>query len=364
MAEALAAPEPEPAVPPRPGRPRRALRRLGLALAVALGLLILVLLVGGLWLRSRVKASLPQLSGERAIPGLSAPVTVERDALGVPTIRAESRADAARALGFLHGQERFFQMDLMRRSSAGELAEIVGPAVVEADRANRIHRFRAGARRVMERASPEEREILAGYADGVNAGLSSLGEKPFEYLLLRADPAPWKPEDSLLAVFAMFMDLQDQDGSGESDLGILQDRLPPEMFAFLTPPGTEWDAPIVGEPFAALPIPGPEVFDLRKAPAPRRLPKAAAIRRFQEEEEELAVGSNNWAVAGTHTADGRALLADDMHLGIRVPNTWYRVSIVRPDGAGGSIRVTGVTLPGTPLVAVGSNGHVAWGFTN
>lgn len=364
MAEALAAPEPEPAVPPRPGRPRRALRRLGLALAVALGLLILVLLVGGLWLRSRVKASLPQLSGERVIPGLSAPVTVERDELGVPTIRAESRADAARALGFLHGQERFFQMDLMRRSSAGELAEIVGPAVVEADRANRIHRFRAGARRVMERASPEEREILAGYADGVNAGLSSLGEKPFEYLLLRADPAPWKPEDSLLAVFAMFMDLQDQDGSGESDLGILQDRLPPEMFAFLTPPGTEWDAPIVGEPFAALPIPGPEVFDLRKAPAPRRLPKAAAIRRFQEEEEELAVGSNNWAVAGTHTADGRALLADDMHLGIRVPNTWYRVSIVRPDGAGGSIRVTGVTLPGTPLVAVGSNGHVAWGFTN
>lgn len=364
MAQPLAVSPSAAPPPPRPGRPRRFLRRLGLALAAVLGLLVLVLLIGGLWFRGRVKASLPQLSGERAVPGLSAPVTVERDALGVPTIRAASRVDATRVLGFLHGQDRFFQMDLLRRSSAGELAEIVGPAVVEVDRANRIHRFRAVAQRVVERASPEERELLAAYADGVNAGLSSLGEKPFEYFLLRTEPAPWKPEDSILAVFAMFMDLHDGDGSRESELGLLHDTLPPEMFAFLAPPGTEWDAPIVGEPFAALPIPGPEVFDLRKAPATRSLPKAAAFHRLEEADEEFAVGSNNWAVAGTHTADGRALLADDMHLGISVPNTWYRVSIVRPDGAGGSIRVTGVTLPGTPLVAVGSNGHVAWGFTN
>lgn len=364
MAEALAAPAP--AVPPRLGRLRRVLRRLGLALAVVLGLLILVLLTGGLWLRSRVAASLPQLSGERAVPGLSAPVTVERDALGVPTIRAGSREDATRALGFLHGQERFFQMDLLRRIAAGELAEILGPEWVWADRAFRIHRFRAVARRVMERVSPEERALLAAYADGVNAGLSSLGEKPFEYLFLQTDPAPWTPEDSILVVHAMFIDLQEENGDGESALGLLHDTVPPEMFAFLAPPGTEWDAPIVGEPFAAPPIPGPEVFDLRKAPAPRRQPKAAKLRRhhFEEEDEQLAVGSNNWAVAGTHTADGRALLANDMHLGIRVPNTWYRVSIVRPDGAGGSIRVTGVTLPGMPLVAVGSNGHVAWGFSN
>src|SRR5690348_13631748 len=180
MAEALAAPPP--AAPPRLERPRRALRRLGRALAILLGVLILVLLIGGLWLRSRVKASVPQLAGEQAVPGLSAPVTVERDALGVPTIRAESRMDAARALGFLHGQERFFQMDLLRKSAAGELAEIVGPAVLEVDRANRIHRFRAVAQRVIERASPEERALVAAYADGVNAGLSALGEKPFEYL--------------------------------------------------------------------------------------------------------------------------------------------------------------------------------------
>lgn len=357
------APVPMPSAVPRPRPSRRILRRLAMVLAVALGLLILVLLTGGLWLRSRVEASLPQLSGEWTIPGLSSPVTVERDALGVPTIRAASRADAARALGFLHGQERFFQMDLLRRSAAGELAEIVGPAVVDADRATRVHRFRAVARRVVERASPEERQVFAAYTDGVNAGLASLGEKPFEYLLLQTGPAPWRPEDSILAVYAMFMDLHDEDGSGESDLGMLQDTVPPEMFAFLAPPGTEWDAPIVGEPFAAPEIPGPEVFDLRKAPAPRALPKAATFRHF-EEDDEFAVGSNNWAVAGTHTADGRALLADDMHLGIRVPNIWYRASIVRPDGQGGEVRMTGVTLPGTPFITVGSNGHVAWGFTN
>lgn len=363
MAEAL--PAPAPAAAPRPRPPRRILRRLAVVLAVMVGLLILVALAGGLWLRGRVEASLPQLSGERAVGGLSAPVTVERDALGVPTIRAANRADAARALGFLHAQERFFQMDLLRRSAAGELAEIVGPPALDGDRASRVHRFRTVARRVVERASPQDRQILAAYTEGVNAGLSALGERPFEYVLLRIDPAPWRPEDSILAVFAMFIDLHDEDGSDESDLGILHDTLPPEMFAFLAPPGTEWDAPIVGEPFAAPAIPGPEVFDLRKAPAPRTLPKAAALRRLlQEEDEELAVGSNNWAVAGTHTADGRALLADDMHLGIRVPNTWYRASIVRPDGRGGSLRLTGVTLPGTPLVVVGSNGHVSWGFTN
>ena len=333
-------------------------------LAVLAGLLILAILIGGLWLHGRLTASLPQLDGERRIAGLAAPVEVERDGLGVPTIRAANRVDAARALGFLHAQDRFFQMDLLRRQAAGELAEIVGPAVVKVDRRHRVHRFRERARQVLAAASPEARALLTAYAEGANAGLSALGGKPFEYLLLRADPAPWRPEDSILAVYAMFFELNDETGRRESALGVLRDTLPPQMFAFLSPAGTEWDAPVVGPAFATPLIPGPEVFDLRRRPAP---PRAAALRLPEERHEEEAVGSigsNNWAVAGAHTADGHALLANDMHLGIRVPNTWYRASIVRPDGAGGSLRITGVTLPGTPLVAVGSNGHVAWGFTN
>ncbi|HEY0511813.1 MAG TPA: penicillin acylase family protein [Thermoanaerobaculia bacterium] len=358
MAEAL--PVPTPVAIPRSRR--SAGSRILRALALLVGLLALVILLGGLWLRGRLRASLPQLDGERRIAGLSAPVEIERDGLGVPTIHAANREDSARAMGFLHAQDRFFQMDLLRRQAAGELAEIIGPAVVKTDRQHRVHRFRERARQVLAMSSPEDRALLAAYAEGVNAGLHALDGKPFEYLMLRADPAPWRPEDSILAVYAMFFELNDGTGRRESALGVLRDTLPKPMFDFLSPVGTEWDAPVVGPAFATPPIPGPEVFDLRRRAA---LPKAAAFRLPERNrEEESVAGSNNWAVAGAHTADGHALLANDMHLGIRVPNTWYRASIARPDGAGGFLRITGVTLPGTPTMVVGSNGHVAWGFTN
>jgi penicillin amidase len=346
--------------------PRARRRRLWLRILLALVVLIvLVVLAGWLWLRGRLEASLPRLDGDRRIAGLSAPVEIERDDLGVPTIRAANRLDTARALGFVHAQDRFFQMDLMRRQAAGELAEIIGPAVVKVDRRHRLHRFRERARQVLAASPPGERALLAAYADGVNSGLSTLGEKPFEYLALRVDPAPWRPEDSILAVYAMFFELNDDTGRRESALGALRDTLPGPMFDLLASPGTEWDAPLVGPAYETPPIPGPEVFDLRKRPA---LPKAASLASPEGAGDgdlaAAAAGSNNWAVAGTHTADGHALLANDMHLGIRVPNIWYRASMVRPDGAGGSLRVTGVTLPGTPTLVVGSNGHVAWGFTN
>ncbi|HEX4494435.1 MAG TPA: penicillin acylase family protein [Thermoanaerobaculia bacterium] len=345
----------------RSRRRRRPVLRALLALAV---LLVLIVLAAGIWVHGRLTASLPQLDGRGRIAGLAAAVDVERDALGVPTIRAANRLDAARALGFLHAQDRYFQMDLLRRQAAGELAEIVGPAVVKVDRRHRVHRFRERARAVLAASSPADRALFAAYAEGVNAGLSALGGKPFEYLLLRADPLPWRPEDSLLALYAMFFELNDDTGRRESSLGLLHDTLPGPMYELLAAPGTEWDAPLLGPPFATPPLPGPDVFDLRKRPAPA---KAASLRPMLENDEELAeatAGSNNWAVAGSHTADGHALLANDMHLGIRVPNTWYRASLIRPDGRGGMLRITGVTLPGTPTFAVGSNGHVAWGFTN
>jgi penicillin amidase len=365
MAEALTSPSPAP-TPPPPARRRG--RRVLRALLLLLGVLVLVLAAGALLIRSEVKASLPQLDGELKLAGLAAPVGVERDALGVPTIRAASRVDAARALGFLHAQDRFFQMDLLRRSAAGELSALFGALAIDTDKSTRVHRFRHVASRVLARATAEEREIFTAYAAGVNAGLAALGEKPWEYLVLRTEPAPWVPEDTVLVVHAMFIDLQGGEGRQESDAGLVHDLLPPPVAELMMPRGSEWDAPIVGVPRATPPIPGPEVFDLRKEP-PVELPKAAARTPspFGPEPAEggrMVLGSNNWAVAGAHTADGRALFANDMHLGIRVPNTWYRASIVRPDGAGGEIRMTGVSLPGTPAIVVGSNGHVAWGFTN
>src|SRR6266545_5087451 len=367
MAQPLTTPDPTPLRLPAPAPRRR--RRILRVLLLFVVVLLLVLGAGALWVRSEVRASLPRLDGELKLAGLSAPVTVERDALGVPTIRAATRVDAARALGFLHGQDRFFQMDLLRRNAAGELAALFGSAALDVDKQNRVHRFRHIAGSVLARATPEERAVFTAYAAGVNAGLAALGAKPWEYLVLRTEPVPWAPEDTVLAVDAMFLDLQGGDGGYESQLGLVHDLLPPPLADFLTTAGTEWDAPIVGTPRPTPPIPGPEVFDLRKEP-PVDLPKAAAAGPSpllrEDAPESPVLGSNNWAVSGAHTADGGALLADDMHLGIRVPNTWYRAAFEWSDRSNPSEphRLFGVSLPGVPAMVVGSNTHVAWGFTN
>jgi len=332
--------------------------RVGVAVLVAL---LLLAFLAGAWGYVQLRASLPQLEGELPLPGLTAPVTVERDALGVPTFRGTSRADLARATGFLHAQDRFFQMDLLRRRAAGELAELFGPAALPADREVRVHRFRHLAGRVIESSPIGEQALVEAYTAGVNAGLDALGAQPFEYFVLRAEPAPWRPEDTVLCTLAMFLTLHDETGVRESAVGLMHDTLPRELFEFLVPRGTPWDTPLVGEPHETPPIPGPEVFDLRSPGSVGPAKAAAHVGRA----EAFAPGSNNWAVAGTHTADGRALLANDMHLGISVPNTWYRVSLAWPEEeTGDEQRITGVTLPGTPAIVVGSNGYVAWGFTN
>src|SRR4051794_7892007 len=157
----------DPAVRPDPARgpSRRRAGRIALWIGIALVLALAGLAVS---LRARLAASLPQQDGERALPGLAAAVTVERDALGVPTIRGANRLDVARATGFVHAQERFFQMDLLRCRGAGELAELLGPALVEVDRADRLHRFRALAEKVVAAAAPADRALLDAYAQGVN----------------------------------------------------------------------------------------------------------------------------------------------------------------------------------------------------
>ncbi|HTQ80228.1 MAG TPA: penicillin acylase family protein, partial [Thermoanaerobaculia bacterium] len=186
---------------------KKLLRRLGAFLLLLLILASMAVLGGGFWLRGRLRASLPQVSGSRPLPGLQAPVTVSRDCLGVPTVQGASRLDVARATGFLHAQERFFQMDLLRRRSAGELAELLGERLVEADLAERVHRFRAVAQAACRRLPPAHRALLDAYTAGVNAGLAALVAPPFEYGVLRTRPAPWLPEDSLLVIESMFLEL-------------------------------------------------------------------------------------------------------------------------------------------------------------
>ena len=174
------------------------MRALGRVLLAFLVLAVAGALASGCYVRGQLRGSLPRLEGTLTLSGLSAPVTVTRDALGVPSITGANRSDVARALGFLHAQDRFFQMDLQRRQPAGELAALVGPRAFPLDAESRIHRFRHIAEEAYAGTSPEWKAMLDAYAEGVNAGLRSLKTPPFEYFLLQATPTAWKPEDSLL----------------------------------------------------------------------------------------------------------------------------------------------------------------------
>lgn len=329
-------------------------------LASTLSVLLVVALLGAGWAYWRIKASLPQLEGSAAARGLTQAVTITRDTLGVPTIQATNRADAARALGWLHGQERFFQMDILRRSAAGELSEVFGKRAMVRDRSARRHGFRKLAQAVVARLEPGLRAILDAYVEGVNAGRSALAERPFEYFVLREAPQPWRAEDSILVVYAMALDLQDENGIYERTLMTIRDQFGLEGLAFFAPLVTPVDAALDGTTGPTAPIPGPKSVNLRPAkvgllpPLPTRDPFPFFPRPL-----EAAVGSNAFALSGAHTASGAAMLANDMHLDYSVPTTWYRASL---QFAGQT--VTGVTLPGAPAVVAGSNGRVAWGFTN
>lgn len=327
--------------------------RRGLLIASVVLVALLILAVGGAtWF---VRGSLPQLEGTRTLPGLAAEVTVERDAIGVPLITAGSREDAARALGFVHAQERFFQMDLLRRASSGELAALLGADLVDVDRAHRVHRFRTTAAEAVAALPPHHRAVLTAYAEGVNAGLDALRVRPWEYAVLGQRPEAWREEDSFLVAASMFLELQSSDLPREMERAAIEATLPEALAAFLYPGGDAWDAPLDGSVLPAPPVPTPDQLDgFRPGPPP-----ADTVRT----QDGPGLGSNAWAVAGSRSASGVALLAGDMHLGLRLPHIWYRAALAYP-AEGGTRRVVGVTLPGVPAVVVGSNGHVAWSFTN
>jgi penicillin amidase len=332
------------------------------ALRWSLAALALLVVIAGLTAYLTLRASLPQLDGEVVSAGLRAPATIERDSGGTPTIKASSRRDLAYATGFAHGQDRFFQMDLMRRAAAGELAELLGPSVVETDKQLRVHDFRQVSRQVVAQATPSERAVLDAYVMGVNDALERADARPWEYLLLRTEPSPWLPEDSILAAFSMYLSLTDVSGTAELARAQLHEALPPQLFAFLHPLGTEWDAPLVGSPWRVAPIPGPEVYDLRTSSSTREVALVHEASSLPLEEDPV-IGSNSWAVARSHAANGNALLANDMHLGLRMPHVWYRARLIVTGGSDARDLV-GVTLPGLPMLVVGSNGKVAWGYTN
>ena len=344
-------------------------RRFGFGLLGLFGTLVVlafgILFVGILLIRG----SLPPLDGTRTVAGLGAPVILERDSLGVAVIRASGWNDGHLGVGFAHGQDRFFQMDLVRRLMGGELAELVGPGALDSDREMRAYAYREAAGRHLAVLSPEQRATLDAYVAGVNAGRSSLGRRPPEYLVLRSQPAPWEAEDSILT-FLYFFHALSTHYREELRLRDLHAHLPAEMARFLTPETSRFDRVVPGmggvdevegmeaEPgsdptggYRPLPIPSPQVFDLRlrddALPDGRR-----ALRIYGD----LPGGSNAWVVGSI--GQGGALVAGDPHLPLQVPGTWYRAEVHGPEGV-----ARGATLPGLPGFFAGMTDHLAWSPT-
>ncbi len=302
----------------------------------------------------KLRASLPRTPRECRIASLEQPARAAFDSFGIPSISAHSRADALRVLGYVAARDRLFQLDLLRREAAGRLAEVFGAALLAHDIGKRMLGFRDVAERVVAGLPAGQAEALSAYAEGVNAGIASLRIAPFEFLALGYRPEPWTSVDSILVALAIFDQLS-FDYAGERMLTIMEQALPPEVVAFLTPDFDCYSSTLLGGEAArrpAQPIPVQALAALRRAGGPR------GAARLVDQTQPLR-GSNAWAVGGARTRDGRAILANDIHLRLGVPNVFYRAEL-----AYGDTRVLGVTLPGLPLILAGSNDQIAWGVAN
>ena len=279
-----------------------------------------------------IRAALPRRDGEVALAGLTASLAIELDDRAIPRIRAGSFADALRGQGYMHAQERFFQMDLLRRQAAGELAELFGERALALDRAQRPFDFRRRAQRLLGELPERQVAWLTAYTQGVNAGLDDLGARPPEYWLFGARPAPWRNEDSLLVVFGFYTRLSNNEWY-ERPQGVLQASLPEELYEFLTPSTSRFDRPLAGadgDPtggYTPAPIPGPDIVNLRARSAPRGSPAAPRVAP-----PLVGPASNQWALDASRTARGDAILANDPHLDLRVPNIFYRCELALARG--------------------------------
>ena len=320
---------------------------------ISVGLLVLILLVAG-FLYFSLRSSLPLYQGE-LLSDVSQSVEISRDAQGYASIKGQNRNDVAYALGFVHAQERFFQMDLLRRNASGELSELFGEMALELDKKRRVHRFRTKAERGFAALPAEQKLLLQRYTAGVNAGLAELGWPPFEYGLLAQTPRNWVEADSFLALYSMYLDLQGSEGKDELAMGLMQQKLPADWYDFLFQHSPDWQAAMDDSKVSLTPMP--------KSSYPAVLAGQKTACADCTLHDSTDIGSNNFAVSGKRTADGRAILADDMHLGIRVPGTWFKAQLKWMEN-GEAFEVAGVSLPGTPAIVAGSNGHIAWGFTN
>lgn len=305
---------------------------------IGLGVLILILALVLVWM---VRRPWPKVTGTESVAGLTAPVEIMRDEWGVPYIYADNELDLVFAQGYVHAQDRLWQMEFTRRIGKGTLSEILGEVTLDIDKFMRTVGLRRAAAQDWEVLDAESRALLEAYASGVNAYIQN-NPLPIEYTILSAEAIPWEPLDTLTIGKLMGWQL-----SGDYGLDMLRaqtiaklgDDRAVNIFAF-APEG------VVVPPE----VNGYQELELVQSVAPF----SALLNR-----PNLYAGSNSWVVSGEHTATRFPLLADDTHLGLGMPSIWYMNGL-----EGGRFQSVGFTLAGVPLVIAGHNRQIAWGPTN
>ena len=364
------------------------------AVVAVLVLLLIAFLGFDFWFYRAVRAALPQVDGTIHLAGLTSPVGVTYDPIGVPHIAASNVNDLLFAQGYITAQDRLWQMDMARRFAAGELSAVLGPEYIKIDREQRILGLRQVAERSVAVMPAAQRAQFEAYAAGVNAYIAQHQKTlPLEFRFLTYFPHVWTVEDSALVGLSMTEFLNHYLYKDKLFKEKVLAKLGPELTADLFVNSSWRDHPPGAEsPSIENEIPSQTTPDVEEDPASRRgkktsrltpdetkkqIPRLAALARdvrnirglfnapegaplpSEATDERVRPGSNNWVVSGAHTASGKPLLSNDMHLDLRIPNVWYEAQLTA-----GDFDVAGVTLPGVPFVIVGHNRDIAWGFTN
>jgi penicillin amidase len=346
---------------------KRIFLRVRQAFLATLALVVVVLTAAFVWL---FVLDLPATRGSLHLTGLRAPVQVERDALGIPHFSAQSLDDLYLAQGYVTAQDRLWQMELLRRVARGEVSEIAGARALPLDVDSRTLGMRQAADAAVVQLPADQRRWITAYTAGVNAFISthSLG-LPVEYKLLQLKPRPWTESDSLVIGLHMFRNLTTTWRDELLKTALLQ-RVGPQRTADLLPTRTDQDEP-PGDTQERQPLAqsASRIHESSRPGSPAEPPTMFGtllswspdpwFPSLFSNNEEGTSGSNNWVVGPSHTASGRAMLANDPHLEFSVPGIWYAVQLNAP-----GMDVAGVSLPGLPAVIIGHNEKIAWGMTN
>ncbi|MCL5267908.1 MAG: penicillin acylase family protein [Bacteroidetes bacterium] len=325
------------------------MKRFKLVLAIVSLILIIVLVSVVLFLRRIGTGSLPEQEGALAVPGVGAETKILRDSLGVPYIEARSDSDAYFALGFVHAQDRLFQMEMYRRLGEGRLSEVFGKKTLPIDELFRTLRFTEMADSLYDHSSMTTKKILRWYSSGVNAYLSSTRMLPAEFSMLKIQPDPWTPRDCLIIARLMSWELNISWWT-KPVFGELYDKLGPAKAAFLIPLFSGSSSGKISGTYHRTVSSFADAFIGVNSKAMKFIDGVGSPDCY---------GSNNWTIAPSKTNNGSAILCNDPHLAFSEPAKWYFVSINSP-----SLQVMGVTLPGTPGIVIGRDRNIAWGMTN